>query len=31
MIPFVILCWLLYLVGKEKWLASKLAKETLDS
>jgi putative OPT family oligopeptide transporter len=23
MIPFVILCWLLYIVGKEKWLANK--------
>jgi putative OPT family oligopeptide transporter len=31
MIPFVILCWLLYLVGKEKWLAAKAATETLDS
>ncbi len=29
MIPFGILCWLLYLVGKERWLASKTAAHAL--
>jgi len=28
LIPFVVLCWLLYIVGKEKWLAPKTSKES---